>query len=44
LKSDELPFINGKIANALVDFTDNVDFSTGLSHWRKNSLSGRVGD
>jgi hypothetical protein len=44
LQTDELPFINGKIANALVDFTDNVDSSTGLSHWRKNSLSGRVGD
>jgi hypothetical protein len=44
LKADELPFINGKIANALVDFTDNVDFTTSISQWEKNSLSGRVGD
>jgi len=27
-----------------VDFTENVDFSTGLTHWRKNSLRGRIGD
>ena len=27
-----------------MDFTENVDFSTGLTHWRKNSLRGRIGD
>ena len=44
LLSDELPFINGKIGGALVDFSENVDFQVGIKHWTKNFLKGRVGD
>lgn len=48
LRSDELPFINAKIGNdkkkALVDFEFNMDYNTGLNHWRYNSIQGRVGD
>jgi hypothetical protein len=44
LKSDELPFINAKIGNALVDFEFNVDYSHYIRHWALNQVRGRVGD
>ena len=44
LQSDELPFINAKIGGALVDFTENIDYTVSIRHWAKNFLKGRVGD
>lgn len=44
LATDEMPFINAKIAGALMDFEDTVDSETYLSHWFENSLRGYVGD
>jgi hypothetical protein len=44
LRSDELPFVNAKINNALVDFEFNVDHDRTFSNWNFNSVRGRVGD
>ena len=44
LRSDELPFVNAKINNALVDFEFNVDHDVSFRSWQYNSVRGRVGD
>ena len=44
LASDEMPFINAKIAGSRLDFEDNVSFETHMSHWWENSVRGYVGD
>jgi len=44
LASDEMPFINAKIAGSRIDFEDNVSHETYMSHWWENSVRGRVGD
>jgi len=44
LRSDELPFINAKIGNALIAFEFNVDYDVSIKHYYYNSLRGRVGD
>jgi hypothetical protein len=36
LASDEMPFINTKIGNALVDFEGNVDADTSIHGWKRN--------
>jgi len=44
LATDEMPFINAKIAGALMDFEGNVAHDTEFSHWWENSVRGYVGD
>jgi len=44
LQQDEMPFINTKIGESLIDFEDNVDYTTYFHHWRTNQIQGRVGD
>lgn len=44
LTSDEMPFINGRISKALVDFEFNVDDTTTFSWWAKNHVRGQVGE
>jgi len=44
LASDEMAFINAKIAGALIDFEDTVSFELGYSHWWENAVRGYVGD
>jgi len=44
LLSDEMPFINTKIGNALVNFEDFVGFETTFSGMARNRVRGRVTD
>lgn len=39
-----MPFINARISGALVDFEDNVDYTTSFSHWNRNRVRGEVGE
>lgn len=44
LKTDELPFINTKIDNSLMDFEFHVDYDQKI-HWNgHNRLTGQVGN
>lgn len=44
LKTDDLPFINTKIDNSLVDFEFHVDYNQKIHSNNRNALSGKVGD
>jgi len=44
LATDEMPFINTKIAGALMDFEDHVESTVYFSHWWENTVRGYVGD
>jgi hypothetical protein len=44
LDDDELPFINAKIGNALLDFEDRVSHETTIEDNRRQKVRGRVTD
>ena len=44
LPSDELPFINSRIAGNMIDFEFNVDSETSFQSWNTNNALGQVGD
>lgn len=44
LPSDELPFINTRIAGNMIDFEFNIDSETSFSSWSDNNAMGQVGD
>ena len=44
LRSDEMPFINTKLGEALIDFEDYVNPDTYVRGWYQNQVKGRVGD
>jgi hypothetical protein len=44
LSEEDMYFINARISGALVDFEDNVDYTTTFSHWNKNRVRGEVGE
>jgi len=44
LQSDEMQFINTKVAGYQIDFEFHVDSETTFSHWRSNRITGQVGD
>jgi hypothetical protein len=41
---EDMPFVNARISGALIDFEDNVDYTTSFSHWNKNRARGVVGE
>jgi len=44
LESDEKPFINSKIDDSLLDFSETVDQETSYTGWVQNRVIGQVGD
>jgi len=44
LQTDEMYFINSKIAGNQIDFEFNVDSDTTFQSWRSNRVTGQVGD
>jgi hypothetical protein len=44
LASDELPFINARVAGNMIDFEFNIDSDTSFSSWSNNHAMGQVGD
>jgi hypothetical protein len=44
LNSDDLPFVNAKIGDALVDFEDTVSFDTKFLSYNRNRIRGKVTD
>ena len=44
LASDELPFINTRVAGNMIDFEFNIDSETHFSGWSNNNALGQVGD
>jgi hypothetical protein len=44
LDDDEMPFINAKIGNALIDFEDRVTHETEFAAHSRNKVRGRVTD
>ena len=44
LLSDELPWINVKIAGALLDFEDQVDFDVTVNNYARKSVPAIAGD
>ena len=44
IQTDEKPFINAKINEALIDFDQYVDYQTRYRHWKAYSARGKVGD
>ena len=44
LLSDELPWINVKVGNALLDFDEQADFDIRINGWNRNIIHALVGD